>query len=74
VHIEALIAYVSHQQSQQRLIRRWQRQILAINGAELNPQQPSKSAIDWLPHLQQAFYGDSNVGNYLLANIFSLWG
>jgi len=55
VHIEALIAYVSHQQSQQRLIRRWQRQILVINGAELNPQQPSKSAIDWLPHLQQAF-------------------
>lgn len=54
-HIEALIAYVKVEQQQQRLLRRWQRQIQALGGIELAPQNAIKTANDWLSLLQNAF-------------------
>ena len=55
VHIQALIAYFNLEQQQQRLVRRWQRQIQAIGGIELAPQNAIKAAQDWLNLLQSAF-------------------
>lgn len=55
VHIQALIAYFNLEQQQQRLVRRWQRQIQAIGGIELSADNAIKSAKDWLNLLQSAF-------------------
>lgn len=54
VHVEALQACVAVKRQQQRLQRRWQRQIVAIGGAALPETNTSRAAMDWLLPLQNA--------------------
>ena len=53
-HFDALIAHVTLSLDRKRLIRRWERQVVAIGGEKLPETTPEKNSEQWAPFMKTA--------------------
>jgi very-short-patch-repair endonuclease/energy-coupling factor transporter ATP-binding protein EcfA2 len=53
-HFEALIYGVELALARARLVRRWERQVVAMGGVEIAGPTPERIAAQWVPHIQAA--------------------